>query len=75
MTFKNDFNFEQMQYSISVLYLKYLIYIFFQSYTIESISDLLSLSGIKSCLEKLKRVQVELPFDGCLAGFFLNFKS
>lgn len=26
MTFKNDFNFEQMQYSISVLYLKYLIY-------------------------------------------------
>lgn len=26
MTFKNEFNFEQMQYSISVLYLKYLIY-------------------------------------------------
>lgn len=26
MLFKNDFNFEQMQYSISVLYLKYLIY-------------------------------------------------
>lgn len=56
MTFKNDFNFEQMQYSTSVLYLKYLIYshhFFFQSYTIESISDLLSLNGIKSCLEKL----------------------
>lgn len=56
MTFKNDFNFEQMQYSISVLYLKYLIYsyhFFVQSYTIESIRDLSSMNGIKSCHEKL----------------------
>lgn len=56
MIFKNDFNFEQMQYSSSVLYLKYLIYshhFFLQTYTIESIRDLLSMNGIKSCLEKL----------------------
>lgn len=56
MIFKNDFNLKQMQYSSSVLYLKYLIYsyhFFVQSYTIESIRDLLSMNGIKSCHEKL----------------------